>query len=165
MTGANHVSTVALEAIGIALGHGQGIFRIVAEDSPVDIIAFDRIGMTLITAVRSRRPVNDAHTAMKWYSGQFTALVSTAQDIPCNRAMWFNSRPHGWVWYEATSGGLARMDDPFMPMIRYTWGGSAVPRSAVHPIRMPEAPESRTVAANAPVQAPAQGSISIKKRH
>mgnify|MGYP001378739384 CR=1 FL=1 len=165
MTGANHVNRVALEALRIALVHGQGVFQVAARESPIDLIAFDDIGMTLIAAVRSRTPVNDARTALDTHRDRFESLVSTAPEIPCNRAIWFNSRPHGWVWYEATAGGIAHMDDPFSPMIRYSWSGSAIPRGVVHPIRVPEGPESQTGAIATPDQNPVRAGIPPKNQH
>ena len=117
MTGSHHANPVAGEAVIIALLHRQWVLKISGADSPVDLIAFDTIGLTLVHAVRSKKPINDAHTAMEAYSDDIAALDAVGQGVPCNRALWITSRPCGWVWYEVARGNLARMDKPFSPQI------------------------------------------------
>jgi hypothetical protein len=159
MTGSHHTNPVAGEAVIIALLHRQWVLKISGTDSPVDLIAFDPIGLTLVHAVRSKKPINDAHTAMEAYSEDIAALDAVGQDVPCNRALWITSRPYGWVWYEVARCNLARMDKPFSPQIRYTWDGSFKARNADHPIRTSAVPDFKTGAVKATVTTPVNGSI------
>ncbi len=159
MTGSHHANPVVNEAVLIALLHRQWVFKIAGTDSPVDLIAYDAVGSTLIHAVRSKKPVNDAHTAMEGYGPDVVALCAVGLGVPCNRALWITSRPHGWVWYEVVRGNLVRMDKPFSPQIRYTYDGSFKARASNHPIPMKAVPDSTTGAGNAPVMTPVNGGI------
>jgi hypothetical protein len=154
MTGSHHTNPVSGEAVIIALLHRQWVLKISGTDSPVDLIAFDPIGLTLVHAVRSKKPINDAHTAMDAYSDDIAALDAVGQGVPCNRALWITSRPCGWVWYEVARCNLARMDKPFSPQIRYTWDGSFKARSDAHPIRTSAVSDSKSGTVKAPVTTP-----------
>jgi hypothetical protein len=159
MTGSKHANPVAGEAVLIALMHRQWVEKVSGTDSPVTLVAYDRVGLTLVHAARSKKPVNDARTAMKEYYEVVVALDAVGQGAPCNRALWITSRPHGWVFYEVARCSLVRMDKPFSPQIRYTWDGSFKARSANHPIRMMAVPDSTAGAEKAPVATPADGRI------
>ena len=159
MTGSHHTNPVGNEAICIALKYSPWAFRITGENSPVDVIAIDNIGPTIITAYRSKVPINDAHTARGECGAQIAALEAVAIGIPCNREIWIISRPHGWVWYEVAHGSLARMDRPLNPQIRYNYDGSFTARSADHPIRTTAVPDAKTGVVIAPVPTPGNGSI------
>jgi len=154
MTGQHHANRVVDEAILIALAHLKRVFKITGTGSPVDIIAGDNVGPTIIIAIRSKVPINNALAIMEEYADRIAALTETGIGTPCNRELWITSRPHGWVWYEVVRGNLVRMDAPFSPQIRYSWNGSIIPRSANHPIRMTAAPKLETGAVNAPVRTP-----------
>jgi hypothetical protein len=154
MTGQHHVNRVVDEAVLIALAQQKRVFKITGTGSPVDIIAGDNVGPTIVVAIRSKVPINNAHAVMEAYADRIAALTETGIGTPCNRELWITSRPHGWVWYEVVRGNLVRMDAPFSPQIRYCWNGSFIPRSADHPIRMTAAPEQETGVANAPVHTP-----------
>ena len=159
MTGSHHTNPVSVEATCIALLYRPWAFRIAGADTPVDVIAKDAVGTTLIRAFRSKVPINDARTAREECGAQIAALAAVAKEIPCNREFWVTSRPHGWVWYEVAHGSLARMDQPFNPQIRYNYDGSFTARSANHPIRMMAEPDTKTGALIAPVPTPGNGSI------
>jgi len=154
MTGLHHANRVVDEAVLIVLAHQKCVFKITGAGSPVDIIANDQVGPTIVCAIRSKVPINNAPAVMKAYAPRIAALMEIGVGTPCNRELWITSRPHGWVWYEVARGNLARMDAPFSPQIRYTWNGSFLPRSADHPIRMTATPESEAGAVNAPVRTP-----------
>jgi hypothetical protein len=154
MTGQHHANRVVDEAVLIALAHRPSVFKITGTGSPVDIIASDKVGPTIVIAIRSRIPINNAHAVMEAYAPRIAALTETGIGTPCNRELWITSRPHGWVWYEVVRGNLARMDTPFSPQIRYSWDGSVIPRSADHPIRMTAAPEPEAGAVKALVRTP-----------
>lgn len=154
MTGLHHANPVVDEAVRIALSHNKYVFKITGAGSPVDIIANDLVGPTIICAIRSKVPINNAHAVMEAYPAQIAALTETSTGTPCNRELWITSRPHGWVWYETVRGNLVRMDAPFSPQIRYTWNGSFIPRSADHPIRRTASPDSPAGAAIGPVCTP-----------
>ena len=154
MTGQHHVNRVVDEAVLIALAQQKRVFKITGTGSPVDIIAGDNVGPTIVVAIRSKVPINNAHAVMEAYADRIAALTETGIGTPCNRELWITSRPHGWVWYEVVRGNLVRMDAPFSPQIRYSWNGSLIPRSADHPICMTAVPEQETGAANAPVSTP-----------
>ena len=159
MTGSHHANPVAGEAFLIALMHRQWVEKVSGTDSPVTLVAYDNVGLTLVHATRSKKPVNDARTAMKEFNKVIAALETVGQGAPCNRALWITSRPHGWVYYEVARCNLVRMDKPFSPQIRYTWDGSFKARAANHPIRMSAMSDSKTGAAAAPVTTPGNGSI------
>jgi hypothetical protein len=159
MTGAHHTNPVVGEAVIIAFLHRQWVLKISGTDSPVDLIAFDKVGLTLVHAVRSKKPINDAHTAMEAYSSDIESLCAVGHDVPCNRALWITSRRYGWVWYEVARCSLARMDTPFSPQIRYTWDGSFKARGTDHPIRTPAVSDFKTEAVKVPVTTPVNGSI------
>jgi hypothetical protein len=159
MTGSHHSNPVSIEATCIALMYRPWVFRITDPDSPLNVIANDAFGSTLIGAYRSTIPINDAHTVMEECGEQIAALEAVMKGIPCNKEFWVTSRLHGWVWYEVAHGSLARMDQPFNPQIRYNYDGSFTARSTNHPIRMMAEPDAKTGTESAPVPTPGNGSI------
>lgn len=106
MTRHIHINPVIYEAQRILADECALIFRIVAQNSPVDLIALHTDRITLIRVIRSRYTIADAKAAVRKCLTAIRALQAIGNPAIYEKEIWIFSRPCGWRFYRVFPGGL-----------------------------------------------------------